>query len=94
MSDIKFNNLMHIVFIVLFTLILCIFHAILDTNNKNVDKISEISNKVDVLCEVKTNQFLHVTIHKIIKWKNNDYISACKMRKSFRVKAFLLTSSC
>ena len=94
MSDTKFNSLMHIVFIVLFTLILCIFHAILDTNNKNVDKISEISNKVDVLCEVKTNQFLHVTIHKIIKWKNNDYISACKMQKSFRVKAFLLTSSC
>ena len=67
MSDIKFNNLMHIVFIVLFTLILCIFHAILVTNNKNVDKISEISNKVDVLCEVKTNQFLYINLHKIVK---------------------------
>ena len=67
MSDTKFNSLMHIVFIVLFTLILCIFHAILDKNNKNVDKISEISNKVDVLCEVKTNQFLYMTIHKIVK---------------------------
>ena len=67
MSDTKFNNLMHIVFIVLFTLILYIFHAILDMNNKNADKISEISNKVDVLCEVRTNQFLHVTTHKIVK---------------------------
>ena len=67
MSDTKFNNLMHIVFIVLFTLILYIFHAILDMNNKNADKISEISNKVDVLCEVRTNQFLHVNIHKIVK---------------------------
>ena len=67
MSDTKFNSLMHIVFIVLFTLILCIFHAIIDMNNKNTDKISEISNKVDVLCEVKTNQFLHVNIHKIVK---------------------------
>lgn len=67
MSDIKFNNLMHIMFFGMFTILLVIIYGLTDMNNKNVDKISEISNKIDVSCEVKTNQFLYLTIHKIVK---------------------------
>ena len=67
MSDTNFNYLMHIIFIVLFTFLIGVFHNILDMNNENVDKINELSNKVNVPCEVKTNQFLHVTVHKIVK---------------------------
>ena len=67
MSDTNINFIMNIVFTVLFTLILVIVHGFIDANNKNVDKISEISNKADVSCEVKTNQFLYLTVHKIVK---------------------------
>ena len=67
MSDTRFIFLMITLFTVLFTLILIIVHGFLDMNNKNVDKISEISNKADVSCEVKTNQFLYLTVHKIVK---------------------------
>ena len=67
MSDTNFYFIMNIVFTVLFTLILVIVHGFIDANNKNVDKISEISNKADVSCEVKTNQFLYLTVHKIVK---------------------------
>ena len=67
MSDTNFNSIMNMIFIVLFTLILVIVHGFIDANNKNVDKISEISNKADVSCEVKTNQFLYLTVHKIVK---------------------------
>ena len=58
---------MIMIFTVLFTLILGAFIGLIDMNTKNVDKISEISNKVNVSCEVKTNQCLHLTVHKIIK---------------------------
>ena len=67
MSDTKFIFSMIIIFSILFTLILGIVHGFLDTNNKNVDKISEISNKADVSCVVKTNMFLYTTVHKIVK---------------------------
>ena len=67
MSDTNINLIMNIIFTVLFTLILVIVHGFIDANNKNVDKISEISNKADVSCEVKTNQFLYLTVHKIAK---------------------------
>lgn len=67
MSDTNFNFIINMIFIVLFTLILCAFIGLIDMNTKNVDKINEISNKVGVLCEVKTNQCLHVTAHKIVK---------------------------
>ena len=67
MSDTNINLIMNIIFTVLFTLILGIVHGFIDMNNKNVDKISEISNKADVSCEVKTNQFLYLTVHKIVK---------------------------
>lgn len=67
MSDTNFNLILNIIFTVLFTLILGIVHGFLDMNTKNVDKISEISNKANVSCEVKTNQFLHLNIHKIVK---------------------------
>ena len=67
MSDTRFIFLMIIIFTILFTLILGSFIGLIDMNTKNVDKINEISNKVGVPCEVKTNQCLHVTAHKIIK---------------------------
>ena len=67
MSDTNFNFIMNMTFIVLFTLILGTFIGLMEMNTKNVDKINEISNKVGVPCEVKTNQFLYVTVHKIVK---------------------------
>ena len=67
MSDTNFNFIMNMIFIFLFTLILGGFIGLMEMNIKNVDKISEISNKVNVSCEVKTNQYLHVTVHKIVK---------------------------
>ena len=67
MSDTKFNNLMYSMFLVIFTILLVVIHGLIDMNSKNVDKISEISNKTNVSCEVKTNQFLHLNIHKIVK---------------------------
>ena len=67
MSDTNFNSIMNMIFIVLFTLILGAFIGLIDMNTKNVDKISEISNKANVSCEVKTNQFLYLTVHKIVK---------------------------
>lgn len=67
MSDTKFNNLMYSMFLIIFTILLGVIHGLIDMDNKNVDKISEISNKANVSCEVKTNQFLFITIHKIVK---------------------------
>lgn len=67
MSDTKFNNLMHSMFLIIFTILLVVIHGLIDMNNKNMDKISEISKKANVSCEVKTNQFLHLNIHKIVK---------------------------
>ena len=67
MSDTRFIFLMIIIFTILFTLILGAFIGLIDMNTKNVDKINEISNKAEVSCEVKTNQFLYITIHKIVK---------------------------
>lgn len=67
MSDTNFNFIMNMIFIVLFTLILGGFIGLIDMNTKNVDKINEISNKAEVSCEVKTNQFLYLTVHKIVK---------------------------
>ena len=58
---------MIIIFTILFTLILGAFIGLIDMNTKNVDKINEISNKANVSCEVKTNQFLYLTVHKIVK---------------------------
>ena len=40
---------------------------LININTKNVDKISEISNKVNVSCEVNTNQCLRVTVNKIVE---------------------------
>ena len=67
MSDTNFNFIMNMIFIVLFTLILGGFIGLMEMNTKNVDKINEISNKVGVPCEVNTNQFLYLTVHKIVK---------------------------
>ena len=67
MSDTNFNSIMNMIFIVLFTLILGAFIGLIDMNTKNVDKINEISNKVGIPCEFKTNQCLYLTVHKIVK---------------------------
>ena len=67
MSDTNFNFIMNMIFIVLFTLILGGFIGLMEMNTKNVDKINEISIKTNVSCEVRTNQFLYITIHKIVK---------------------------
>lgn len=67
MSDTNFDFIMNMIFIVLFTLILCVCIELMEMNTKNVDKINEISNKVCVPCEVNTNQFLYLTVHKIVK---------------------------
>ena len=67
MSGTNFNFIMNMIFIVLFTLILGGFIGLMEMNTKNVDKINEISIKTDVSCEVRTNQFLYITIHKIVK---------------------------
>ena len=67
MSDTRFIFLMIIIFTILFTLILGTFIGLMEMNTKNVDKINEISNKAEVSCEVKTNQFLYLTVHKIVK---------------------------
>ena len=67
MSYTNFNFIMNMIFIVLFTLILGVFIGLMEMNTKNVDKINEISIKTNVSCEVRTNQFLYITIHKIVK---------------------------
>ena len=67
MNESKHNTIMHIMFMITFTIILVVFHKQINTNNTMVDKISEISNKVNVTCEVKTNQVLHLTLHEIVK---------------------------
>ena len=59
--------MMLIIFTILFTLILGTFIGLMEMNTKNVDKINEIANKAEVSCEVKTNQFLYITVHKIVK---------------------------
>ena len=67
MSDTRFIFLMITLFTVLFTIMLGSIIVLIGMNTKNVDKISEISNKANVSCEVKTNQFLYITVHKIVK---------------------------
>ena len=65
MSDTRFIFLMIMILTVLH--ILGSIIILINMNTKNVDKISEISNKANVSCEIKTNQCLHVTDHKIVK---------------------------
>ena len=48
MSNTRFIFLMIMIFTVLFTLMLGAIIGLIDMNTKNVDKISEISNKVNV----------------------------------------------
>ena len=67
MSDTRFIFLMITLFTVLFTIMLGSIIVLIGMNTKNVDKISEISNKANVSCEVNTNQCLHVTVNKIVE---------------------------
>ena len=38
-DNVKFNNLMHMIFLTIFTLIAIVLHNIIEINNDNVDKI-------------------------------------------------------
>ena len=60
MSDTRFIFLMIMLFTVLFTIMLDSIIVLIDMNTKNVDK-------ANVSCEIKTNQCLHVTAHKIVE---------------------------
>ena len=60
MSDTRFIFLMIMLFTVLFTIMLGSIIVLIDMNTKNVDK-------ANVSCEIKTNQCLHVTAHKIVE---------------------------
>ena len=60
MSDTRFIFLMIMLFTVLFTIMLGSIIILIDMNTNNVDK-------ANVSCEIKTNQCLHVTAHKIVK---------------------------
>ena len=60
MSDTRFICLMIMIFTVLYTLIVGSIIVLIDTNTENVDK-------ANVSCEIKTNQCLHATVHKIVK---------------------------
>ena len=66
-DDVTFNNLMHMIFLTIFTLIAIVLHKAIETNNDNVDKIAQIANKVGIECQVKTNNVLYVTVKKIVK---------------------------
>ena len=60
MSDTRFIFLMIMIFTVLFTIMFGSIIVLIDMNTKNVDK-------ANVSCEIKTNQCLHVTAHKIVE---------------------------
>ena len=66
-NDVTFNNLMHMIFLTIFTLIAIVLHKAIETNNDNVDKIAQIANKAGIECQVKTNNVLYVTVKKIVK---------------------------
>ena len=66
-DNVKFNNLMHMIFLTIFTLIAIVFHNIIEINNDNVDKIVQIADKVGIECKVKTISIFGVTVKKIVK---------------------------
>ena len=66
-DNVKFNNLMHMIFLTIFTLIAIVLHNIIEINNDNVDKIVQIADKVGVECQVKTNNFLYVTVKTFVQ---------------------------
>lgn len=63
----KQNLIFHAVNAVLFILLLIIIHKSISNDNLITDKIVEISDKAGVECNVKTNKFLHVEVHKLLK---------------------------
>lgn len=67
MNEDKFNTLMHMVFLTIFTLVIVVVHGLININNSNVDLLAEMSGKAGVECQVKTNSFWYVTVKKIVK---------------------------
>lgn len=63
----KQNLIFHVMCVILFILLLFITHLSINNNNLTVDKVVEISNKVGIECNVKTNKILHVEVHKLLK---------------------------
>ena len=59
-------DLIHIMIIIILSLIIVEFHKQINNNNTMVDKIVEISNKINVPCEVQTNHVLLTTEHNIV----------------------------
>ena len=66
MSKDKFDTLMHMVFLTIFTLVAVVVHGLININNSNVDLLAEMSGKAGVECQVKTNSCWCVTFKKII----------------------------
>lgn len=66
-DNVKFNNLMHMIFLTIFTLIAIVFHNIIEINNDYVDKIVQIANKAGTECKVKTISIFGITFKKIVK---------------------------
>ena len=67
MSKDKFDTLMHMVFLTIFTLVAVVVHSLIKINNSNVDLLTKLSDKAGIECQVKTNSFGHVTVKKIVK---------------------------
>ena len=63
-DNVKFNNLMHMIFLTIFTLIAIVLHNIIEINNDNVDKIVQIADKADIEYQVKTNSIFGMTVKK------------------------------
>lgn len=63
----KQNFIFHTMNVILFILLLFITHKSINNSNLMVDKIVEISDKVGIECNVKTNKILHVEVHKLLK---------------------------
>ena len=67
MNEDKFNALMHMLYLVIFTAVLVVVHNMIKVNNDNVDLLTELSDKAGVECHVKTNSLLYLTVKKIVK---------------------------
>lgn len=63
----KQNLILHTMNVILFILLLFIIHKSISNNNLMIDKIVEISDKVGIECNVKTNKILHIEVHTLLK---------------------------
>ena len=66
-DNVKFNNLMHMIFLTIFTSIAIVLYNVIKINNDIVDKIAQIADKAGVECQVQTNSTFYMTVKKIKK---------------------------